>query len=175
MNCVERFANPKAGFAAVMLATACAVQPACAQAGGPQAAEPSWPESDTVLDLLRADARAALAARHLERAQDWLASTASMAQARQPDAATRAALDGASDRIDVLAIYGVGRLLHAEVSVNGVLWRYRQGRRWPQGMGEEGAEPGYALAVIDPPCVRLRWQGAQVRTVCLRGGESHRE
>lgn len=132
-------------------------------------AQPAWPESDTVLDLLRADARAA-AAQRLGRAQDWLPPSS---PAQGP---ARASVPGPSgrdaDSVDVLAIYGVGRALHADVSVNGAVWRYRQGRHWPLGVAGQNGEPRYALIAIDLPCVRLRRQD-DVRTVCLHGEQAH--
>jgi hypothetical protein len=198
MNCVKHVFDSRARSGAALalgLALGLAAQPVRAQTAAPgspalpvspaaaaapraQAPDPVWPETDTVLDLLRADARAALAAKRLERAQDWLAPSAASAASASAAASGAAAnaLPGAGrDRVDLLAIYGVGRSLHAEVSVNGVLWRYRQGRRWPQGISGEDVEPAYALAAIDPPCVRLRWQDAPARTVCLRGAEARHE
>jgi len=59
--------------------------------------------------------------------------------------------------------------LHADIAINGELWRYRQGRRWPQGVSDAGGEPRYSLVGIEPPCVRLLEPTAQ-RTVCLHGG-----
>ncbi|HEY0295248.1 MAG TPA: hypothetical protein VGC69_07935 [Bordetella sp.] len=134
------------------------------------AVESPWPEADTVLDLLRADAQAAVAGKQLERAQDWLAMPASVASLHAP-AASRADPSGNDrDRLDVLAIYGVGQALHADIAINGELWRYRQGRRWPQGIDDAAGEPRYSLVRIEQPCVRLRWQEAQ-RTVCLHRRE----
>jgi hypothetical protein len=133
--------------------------------------ETSWPESDTVLDLLRADARAAAAGKRLDRAQDWLAAPASASSPAARQAPLSETAGNARDRLDVLAIYGVGQALHADVSINGELWRYRQGRRWPQGIDDAEAEPRYSLVGIDQPCVRLRWQETR-RTACLRMREA---
>lgn len=141
-------------------------------AGDAAAASPAqvWPESDTVLDLLRADARAA-AAQRLGRAQDWLPpSAAAQLSARGP--AHGMPGSDAQDNVDVLAIYGVGRVLHADVSVNGAVWRYRQGRHWPLGVAGQADAPRYALVAIDLPCVRLRRQD-DVRTACLHTGQVH--
>jgi len=135
------------------------------QTGRSAEAATAWPESDTVLDLLRADAQAAAAQLRLGRAQDWLAppTPASLPHTAPPYAAA----GGVPDRVDVIAIYGVGRALHADVSINGATWRYRQGRHWPLGVAAgQPAEPGYALVGIDLPCVRLRRDGG-VRTACL--------
>jgi len=143
-----------------------AADPADAVApAAPEAPDP-WAEGDTVRDLLRADARAARASRSLRRANDWLATTPqagdSPVRGRSPDAV---------DRLDVLAIYGVGKALHADVSVNGRLVRYRAGRAMPVAGG--GAVPGesYALVAIDGPCVRLRRAG-EPRTACLSAGDA---
>ena len=80
-------------------------------------AKPAWPESDTVLDLLRADARAA-ARQRLGHAQDWLSSSSPVPQPASLSAPGMPGRDG-QDRVDVLAIYGVGRTLHADVAVKG--------------------------------------------------------
>lgn len=134
-------------------------------------AQVPWPESDTVLDLLRADAQAATAGKRLERAQDWLAMPQGYAPSQTlPGAAAiaRPTPSGdARDRLDVMAIYGVGRSLYADIAINGALWRYRQGRHWPQGVDDEAGEPRYSLVRIEQPCVRLSWRQTQ-RTVCLR-------
>jgi hypothetical protein len=174
MNCIEFFR--RAGWACG-LAALCVAWPGSAPAieqAGPHPAESSWPESDTVLDLLHADAQAAAGSRRLERAQDWLAMPAGMAPPHVPPHAvpgSRAEPAGdARDRLDVMAIYGVGQSLHADVAINGELWRYRQGRLWPQGIDDAAGEPRYSLVRIDQPCVRLRWQEAQ-RTACLHRGE----
>ncbi len=105
-----------------------------------------------MLDLLRADARArALAGQRLERAQDWLAGSSTPSSAAQPSSTSGAQAESGDgrDRIDVQAIYGVGRALHADVSVNGALWRYR-GAGAALGVNDPAAEPRYALASIDP-------------------------
>ncbi len=134
-------------------------------------AQPAWPESDTVLDLLRADARAA-AAQRLGHAQDWLApSPAGSAPARLSPPGRVSGTDDA-DRVDVLAIYGIGRTLLADIEVNGAVWRYRQGRPWPLGATEQGPEHRYALVAIDLPCVRLRYRN-DVRTACLHTESVH--
>ncbi|SAI57412.1 Uncharacterised protein [Bordetella ansorpii] len=133
-------------------------------------AKPAWPESDTVLDLLRADARAA-ARQRLGHAQDWLSSSSPVPQPASLSAPGMPGRDG-QDRVDVLAIYGVGRTLHADVAVNGAVWRYRQGRHWPLGIAGQNGEPRYALVAIDLPCVRLRRQD-DVRTACLHAEPAH--
>lgn len=153
------------------------VWPRPASAGQPESAavaEPPWPESDTVLDLLRADARAALAGKHMERAQDWLAMPGAIMPAvpLSPGANAGQAAN-ARDQLEVLAIYGVGRSLHADIMINGESWRYRQGRRWPLGIDDAAGEPRYSLVGIEQPCVRLRWRES-LRTACLHSkGAGH--
>lgn len=173
MNCADRSRFPviRGGRAPVRALAAWVLAVCIAPASAAQTevpAEAAWPEADTVLDLLRADARAALAGKRLERAQDWLAASS----VQSVSASAAPASGEGRDRIDVRAIYGVGQVLHADVSVNGALWRYRQGRRWPLGVSDPGAAPHYALASIDPPCVRLRGEGESVRTACLLVRES---
>ena len=184
MSCIEFFRNPRR---ACVVALFCAIWPGPAHAvekglekavaANPPPAESPWPESDTVLDLLRADAQAA-ACKRLERAQDWLAAPrASVPSPASSDVmpAVRTEPSGdARDRLDVVAIYGVGQSLYADIAINGELWRYRQGRRWPQGIDDAAGEPRYSLVRIEQPCVRLRWQQAQ-RTACLRRGEARHD
>jgi len=152
-----------------------AAWPQLVPAGQPESAaatEPPWPESDTVLDLLRADARAALAGKRMERAQDWLATPGTVMSAPRMSPGTHAGQAGnVRDQLEVLAIYGVGRSLHADIMINGELWRYRQGRHWPLGIADAAGEPRYSLVSIEQPCVRLRWQES-LRTACLhsKGG-----
>ena len=190
MSCIEFFRNPRricvvAFFCAIWPGPVHAVEKgpektvAKTGAANPAPAESPWPESDTVLDLLRADAQAAVAGKRLERAQDWLAAprispTPPRASPDvMPAAGTEPAGD-ARDRLDVVAIYGVGQSLYADIAINGELWRYRQGRRWPQGIDDAAGEPRYSLVRIEQPCVRLRWQEAQ-RTACLRRGEARHD
>jgi hypothetical protein len=188
MNCIEFFRKPRR---VCVVALMCAIWPGPAHAvekgpektvaktgeASPAPAEMPWPESDTVLDLLRADAQAA-AGKRLERAQDWLAAPRVPAlPVASPDAmpAVRTEPSGdARDRLDVVAIYGVGQSLYADIAVNGELWRYRQGRSWPQGIDDAASEPRYSLVRIEQPCVRLRWQEAQ-RTACLRRVEARHD
>lgn len=145
-----------------------------AESSNLEPAETPWPESDTVLDLLRADAQAA-AGKRLERAQDWLAVPRGLAPppaSSDTVPAVRTAPSGdAHDRLDVVAIYGVGQSLYADIAVNGELWRYRQGRRWPQGIDDATGEPRYSLVRIEQPCVRLSWRETQ-RTACLHRAEA---
>lgn len=182
MSCIEFFRNPRricvaALFCAIWPGPAHAVEKGAEKtaaktgATSPALAETPWPESDTVLDLLRADAQAAAAGKRLERAQDWLAAPRALAPlSASSDAVPAARIEPAGDardRLDVVAIYGVGQSLYADIAINGELWRYRQGRRWPQGIDDAAGEPRYSLVRIEQPCVRLRWQEAQ-RTTCLR-------
>ena len=131
-----------------------------------------------MLDLLRADAQAAAAGKRLERAQDWLAAPRAFAPSPASSVAMPAVRTEPSgdsrDRLDVVAIYGVGQSLYADIAINGELWRYRQGRRWPQGIDDAAGEPRYSLVRIEQPCVRLRWQDAQ-RTACLRREEARHD
>ncbi|WP_019938816.1 hypothetical protein [Bordetella sp. FB-8] len=182
MSCIEYFRNAQrscavAFFFAIWPGLAHALEQgagtAAEKTGAADAAlaQSPWPESDTVLDLLRADARAATVGKRLERAQDWLATPQSFVP---PHASLQAApvvrsdpSGDAGDRLDVLAIYGVGRSLYADIAINGALWRYRQGRHWPQGVDDATGEPRYSLVRIEQPCVRLSWRKTQ-RTACLR-------
>ncbi|AZW12321.1 hypothetical protein CS344_09985 [Bordetella bronchiseptica] len=73
-----------------------------------------------------------------------------------------------ADRIVLLAIYGVGAALRAEVSINRRHWRYLAGQRRPSGQAPEAR---YQLEAIAVPCVHLR-SGAVRRTACLAAAAS---
>jgi hypothetical protein len=169
MNCIERFRRGRWACGIAVFCMAWAGHACAAETAKPSPVESPWPESDTVLDLLRADAQAAAGGKRLERAQDWLAMPASLPPHQAAPLARAEPAGDARDQLEVLAIYGVGQSLHADIAINGELWRYRQGRRWPQGIDDAAGEPRYSLVRIEQPCVRLRWQEAQ-RTACLRRG-----
>ena len=137
------------------------------------AADEAWAEGDTVRDLLRADAQAARAAPPPRQAADWLGPPAGSAL-RTPAGLAGSLPDGASvaaDRVDVVAIYGVGKVLHADVSVNGRVSRYRAGRAAPLASLPAG-EP-YVLQAIEVPCVRLRKAGEPYTACLLHTGSAH--
>jgi len=136
----------------------------------PAVAEEVWAEGDTVRDLLRADAQAARAAPPLRQAADWLEAPAGGARRASAGPADEAS---AADRIDVVAIYGVGKALHADISVNGRIARYRAGRAAPLTSAPPLAGDSYALQAIEVPCVRLRKAGAPYTACLLHSGSAH--
>jgi hypothetical protein len=116
-----------------------------------------WPDTDTVDELLRRETRAALAAQARRRAIDD----------PQSPAGARTSAEPGPDRIDLAAIYGIGKRLHVEVLVNGQRLRYRHGHKWPEeapdGVGV------YVLKAIEGQCVML--DGATGgRKICLSRG-----
>ncbi|HYG42759.1 MAG TPA: hypothetical protein VEA17_07555 [Bordetella sp.] len=136
-------------------------------------ADDAWAEGDTVRELLRADAQAARAAQPPRLAADWLAPATGTAHT--PGASTGNPPDGgpgSTDRIDVVAIYGVGKALHADISVNGHLSRYRAGHAKPMASHPSIGE-SYALLDIQVPCVRLRKSGEPYITCLLDAGSNH--
>ncbi|ANN78661.1 hypothetical protein [Bordetella flabilis] len=114
---------------------------------------PAWPEADTVHELLRRETRAALARRRGPGLQGPTHAADSDSQTAQP-----------ADRIDLSAIYGVGKRLHVEVVLNGRRLRYRHGRKWPD-QAPDGVGV-YALRAIEGSCVRLDGASGN-RHVCL--------
>ncbi|WP_242697265.1 hypothetical protein [Bordetella petrii] len=133
------------------------------------APEAVWAEGDTVRDLLRADAQAARAAPPPRQAADWLEAPAGGAPRASAGPADEAS---AADRIDVMAIYGVGKALHADISVNGRVARYRAGRAAPLASAPLAGD-SYALQAIEVPCVRLRKAGAPYTACLLQSGSVH--
>ncbi|MBV7482367.1 hypothetical protein KW845_05365 [Bordetella sp. BOR01] len=126
-------------------------------------------------DLLRADAQAARAARFPRQAVDWLAPQLPGGMVRLPGAPPGNRPDGepgSIDRIDVMAIYGVGKALHADISVNGRVSRYRAGHAMPL-LGSPLAGESYALLAIEAPCVRLRKAGERYTTCLLNAEPGH--
>jgi len=126
-------------------------------------AAPRWPDSDIVDELLRRETRAALAAQEQRRGP--------LRGARSPkESAASAAMpsDEQPDRVDLAAIYGIGKRLDVEVLVNGQRLRYRHGRKWPDDAPD--GEGAYALRAIQGNCVTLDRVGAH-RRACLSRGD----
>ncbi|MCD0501899.1 hypothetical protein [Bordetella petrii] len=128
----------------------------------------AWAEGDTVRELLRVDAEAARGQPGLRQASDWIGPR-SQAPADRGASASRM-----PDRIDVQAIYGFGKTLHADVLINGRLASYRSGRAAPMQHGTVASDEQYSLLGIDVPCVRLRKAG-EPHTACLLHQDKNRE
>lgn len=165
-------AQPSGAADAVDVADVADVADAAVPAG-----EAGWAEGDTVRDLLRLDAQAARVTAP-RQAADWLrpgtpqvaAHAARIGRAGGYAGPEAGDAPGAADRIDVVAIYGVGKVLHADISINGRLSRYRAGRALPLASSPLGAQP-YSLHAIEAPCVRLRKAG-EPYTACLLHADS---
>lgn len=138
-------------------------------------APPAWPDAGAVEELLRRETRAALAMqRRRERMNEIRLDASAPNGARtagvaEPAGERKAASgdadgDGPASRIDLAAIYGVGKRLHVEILHNGRRLRYRHGKKWPDE-APDGAG-AYALRAIEGSCVRLDRTGDQ-RRVCL--------
>lgn len=109
--------------------------------------EPAFPEYATVEELLRLDAQAAL--------QSARRAVSNPLDEQRP---LRSAPQGNA----LLAIFGTGRALNAEVQIGSRVYTYRSAmRRAVAG----GASP-YLLDKIDPPCVHLS-QGQLKEVLCL--------
>ncbi|WP_157792926.1 hypothetical protein [Bordetella genomosp. 8] len=121
---------------------------------------PEWPDKDIVEQLLRRETRAALAAQAHRRGRGVGATPASASTASIADAPAEAP----ADRLDLAAIYGVGKRLDVEVVVNGHRLRYRHGHIWPEESPD--GDGVYALRAIQGQCVLLDRDGGK-RRVCL--------
>ncbi len=113
-----------------------------------------WPELETVKALLRADAAVAAGGCNWDPACVSPTSNSAHSTKTKP-----------ADSIYVDAIYGLGKQLRVELSVNGKRARYLSGRTSPE-FGPGAADGAYSLLAIDGSCVRLR-RAERVRTVCL--------
>lgn len=120
----------------------------------PASVNQSWPELDTVKALLRAEAVAASRGCHWDSACVKSASREAQANKSKP-----------IDSIAIKAIYGLGKQLRVELSVNGRKAGYLAGQALPE-FGSGAAERGYSLLAVEGSCVRLR-RAETVRTVCL--------
>lgn len=162
MNANERrVRRARLALAMVAVAASCAAHAGADAPAGPQAspaAVPEWPDADTVEDLLRRETRAAVAAQGRRQA----ARDASLRQASPPESTP------SPDRLDLSAIYGLGKRLDVEVLLNGRRLRYRHGRKWPDEAPD--GDGVYALRAIEGRCVRLD-NGATGRQVCLSTSE----
>jgi hypothetical protein len=118
-----------------------------------------WPDSDVVGELLRQETRAAIAAQEQRRRQTRRESRVGI----DPGAV----VDAQPDRIDLAAIYGIGKRLDVELLVNGRRLRYRHGRKWPEEAPD--GDGAYALRAIQGQCVMLDGAGGN-RRVCLANG-----
>ena len=135
-----------------------------AQAGAPAAVPPEtpvapgWPDADIVDELLRRETRAALTAQAQRRGSP-------RGPLSRPDADTP--VEAQPDRIDLAAIYGVGKRLDVEVLVNGRRLRYRHGRKWPEEAPD--GDGAYALRAIQGNCITLDSAGGNRRACLARG------
>jgi hypothetical protein len=166
------------GLILIMVAASCAAR---AQADAPAAvrlavqgdtpvdapssliAAPGWPDSDIVDELLRRETRAALAAQQQRRGPPRGARLS-----MESDASTAMLPDAQPDRVDLAAIYGIGKRLDVEVLVNGQRLRYRHGSKWPDDAPD--GDGAYALLAIQGNCVTLDRVGAN-RRACLSRGD----
>lgn len=162
MNRNKRWSGRILWLAALLFAGAAsqAQEPAASlPASGPiEAALGPWPETDTVKELLRRDAAAALVNRRYQQAADWLPQTPRAPVARPAHAA---------EQISLSAIYGVGRALWADIRLDGRQGRYRVGQTLPT----EPQQAAYVLVAIEGRCVRLRKSGASA-IACLDEGRT---
>ncbi|OZI23509.1 hypothetical protein CAL26_08680 [Bordetella genomosp. 9] len=127
---------------------------------------PEWPDKDIVEQMLRRETRAALAAQAHRRGR--AAGATSTFPSAGSTASTASSVDAPAepqaDRLDLAAIYGVGKRLDVEVVVNGHRLRYRHGRKWPEESPD--GDGAYALRAIQGQCVLLDRDGGK-RRVCL--------
>ena len=113
-----------------------------------ESAEARW-ETQSVRDLMQQDLRTALQA-----APDGAVGPAGAGTRVQPLLAPR-----------LVALYGVGRALMAEVQVGHQAYLYVRGQAWPAGhVGDRGV---YQLRGMNGACVQLE-RGEDRHSLCLR-------
>ncbi len=114
-----------------------------------------FPEHTTVGELLKLDTEAALQAARRAAVGAFDASPAGVSSERKVSTGNA-----------VLAIYGTGRALTAEVQIGARLLVFQSSRRRPLS----GGPSVYALDLIHPPCVHLR-NGQKKEVLCLEQGK----
>ena len=119
---------------------------------GAALARESTSHQSTIDELLQLDSQAAL-----------LAARKNIFGVTQPPHAGSVTDDGHSDGNQVLAIYGVGKRLTAEVLLESEPYVFKHSRARPIW----GSSLQYRLERITPPCVHLKKAG-QARVLCLR-------
>jgi hypothetical protein len=117
-----------------------------------------WPETATVQELLRLDTQSAL-----RQAMARLGVPAGVADGNRAVPTSQPRTHARPDRVQLKAIYGVGKRLAADVEINGELFRYRRPGAVRGGAAAKGS---YLLVSIDGSCVHMKKAGA-ARTVCL--------
>lgn len=123
--------------------------------------------SKSVPDGMDIDIAGAMAVRELMRLDTELALSASRSRLTGTDKRTETALalsDQPGSQLKLVAIYGVGKRLLAEVLVGSQPYVYLRGQPLPIG-----AKPGsrvYKLAGISGSCVQLERQD-EAHTLCL--------
>jgi|GEM_PF-4052320 len=147
--------RPREALALLGLACALAISPV------PAASPHAELEADqmTVHELMRIESDQALRAARETMAD--AAGSLSLPDAMQADADTR-----------LLAIYGTGRRLAAQVLVRGKPVLYMQGL--PRPVGAEKDDQAFLLRGITRTCIRLEHAG-QFRTLCIHPELSGRQ
>ena len=120
--------------------------------GSAALARDNTPHQSTVDELLQLDSQAAL-----------LAAKKNIFGVTQQLQAGSGTAVGRSDGNQVLAIYGVGKMLTAEVLLESEPYVFRHSRTRPLW----GSSLQYRLERISPPCVHLKKAG-QAHVICLR-------
>jgi hypothetical protein len=117
----------------------------------------AWPQAQTVNELLYEETQAA-------RVQQRQYTHTRMDATVIEDVAK----ERGSDRLELAAIYGVGKRLNVEVLINGQRRVYRHGHKWPDTVPDDGQKGtnAYGLQAIKGPCITLN-SPAGSRLVCL--------
>lgn len=123
------------------------------QAAAPPAVHAEWSEAPTVQELLRLDLEAAMAA---ARRADGAES-----RARAPHAPGTQGADAATQApARLLAIYGVGKRLQAEIEIEGQRHVLRPG-------ASAGGPAGYRLLDVNGACLRAQRGKETPLALCL--------
>ncbi|KAA0911768.1 hypothetical protein [Pusillimonas sp. ANT_WB101] len=127
------------------------------------AADPTTRIMQQVYELMEVETAQAIArARHAPEVSDGYLTDISSSQEARMSQDTHGA-----DRLKLIAIYGIGKKLAAQVMAGTKQYLYRHGQAYPVGMTAESSDTdAYRLRGISNSCVVLE-RDQQAQTLCI--------
>lgn len=130
----------------------CLAGPCLAVAVAPETSDGDWSQLVSVRELLQLDTERALARARTGRSGR--------------DSGVPEVMPASSQQLELLAIYGVGTRLLAEVQVGHDRYVYLRGQALPVGGNRSLPEHAHRLVAIEGACVRMAFQSTE-KTACL--------